>query len=820
MSAGKVVSNWKLVYNSFNPAEEGLRESLCTLGNGYMGTRGAAPEATTGKINYPGTYIAGVYNKLATNVSGKTIYNEDFVNCPNWLFVTFKIGDGEWFDISKAKIMYYRQELDMKRGILSRSMRVQDPLGRRTFIKTSRIVSMADPHLAAIEYEIIPENYSDWIRIRTMLDGNILNLGVERYKQLNHKHWRSANLGSFGRNGKFLEVKLSQSGISIAQASKVRLFHRQTVEEEEFKPVMRAAAMGHNRIGNEMRIFAWERHCYVLEKVAAVYTSRDQDIKDPLDSAIKRLKHAMRYDEIREAHEKAWSNLWQKFYIKIEGDHYAQQVIRLHTFHLLQTVSIHNTKIDAGFPARGLHGEAYRGHIFWDELYTLFFYDLHYPDLSKAMLMYRYRRLPGAREYAGENGYQGAMFPWQSGSTGEEETQVLHLNPMSGEWGEDHSRLQRHVSFAILYNTVQYYQRTGDLDFIVDFGAEMIFSICQFISSLVKEDRRTGRFHSYGIMGPDEFHEMLPGSGSPGLKDNSYSNVMIAWSMIKAIEIMDILPEQKRSDLCRELGITPDDIKRWDDISRRMNLIIDSKGVLAQFDGYFNLKELDWEKYRQEYGNIHRMDRILKAEGKSPDEYKLSKQADVLMLFYLFSDRVLKLIFERLGYNYSKSMMRVNYDYYSKRTSHGSTLSKVVHCMVAQRLNRPDLAMSWFKEVLDSDVNDTQGGTTPEGIHCGVMGGSIDVVLKGFAGLRLHRDRIALEPCLPQTWKSLKFRFLFDRRWFSVTISHSKITLLVHEPMSKVLAVPVEVNGTLHYVPMGRTVSVDLDNNKRIAQKK
>ena len=810
---------WKLTYDRFDPAQEGLREALCTVGNGYFGTRGAALEAQIDKISYPGTYIAGVYNKLATNVAGRAIYNEDLVNCPNWLFVTFKIGEGNWFDISKTRILFYRQELNMKHGVLHRRMRVQDSTGRRTLIKTSCLASMADPHLASIRYEIIPENYSDWIRVRTMLDGSVLNLGVERYKQLNHKHWNTSTKGCFGRNGKFLEVKTTQSNICIAQASKVRVFHidKENIEQE-FNPKMREVTQGKHRIGQEFRMFAWEKQHYIIEKAVSIYTSQDKDIGKPLQTAMKKLKSSPRFEDIYLAHERAWDALWQKFDIQIDGDLYAQRVMRLHTFHLLQTVSIHNADIDAGFPARGLHGEAYRGHIFWDELYAMFFYDLRFPNLSEALLMYRYRRLEKAREYAKENGYKGAMFPWQSGSTGEEETQVLHLNPMSGEWGDDYSCRQRHVSFAILYNTVQHWKRTGNLDFMSDYGAELVLSICQFISSLVKYSSKTKRFHTSGIMGPDEFHEMLPGSSKPGLKDNAYSNMMISWSMMMGLELLEALPEHKKHPLMKKISLTSKDLKRWSEISHNMNVIINNDGVLAQFDGYFKLKELNWERYKREYGNIHRMDRILKSEGRSPDDYKLAKQADVLMLFYLFSESELKKIFEQLSYKYSKNMLRKNYEYYVKRTSHGSTLSKVVHCMVAQQLNRPELAMSWFKEVLDSDISDTQGGTTPEGIHCGVMGGSIDVILRGFAGISLLGDKIQIRPNLPDSWKRLKFRFLFDKRWFSVDLTHTQLTLLIHEPMAKVIAIPVEINNTTHYIPLGKTVKIKLGQKKQYSR--
>ena len=178
--------------------------------------------------------------------------------------------------------------------------------------------------------------------------------------------------------------------------------------------------------------------------------------------------------------------------ITIEGDRFAQKLLRMHLYHLMVSASQYNVDIDAGITARGLHGEAYRGHIFWDELFILPFYDIHFKDTAKSLLLYRYRRLQKAREYAKEYGYKGAMYPWQTGSEGSEETQILHLNPVSGIWGDDYSSLQRHVSLAVAYNIWQYYWITEDRDFLSQYGAEMFFEICRFWASKSKFLLKTG----------------------------------------------------------------------------------------------------------------------------------------------------------------------------------------------------------------------------------------------------------------------------------------------------------------------------------------
>ncbi len=802
-------SPWKLTYEGFKPAEESLRESLCTLGNGYFGTRGAVYESMSSRIHYPGTYLAGLYNRLATHISGRTIINEDLVNCPNWIFLTFRIGDGEWFYPSTARILSYRQELDLRNGVLARRVRFQNRRGRRTLVETHRIVSMDNPHCGAFEYIITPENYSDWITVRTMLDGTVLNTGVERYRQLNSKHWVPRSLGSFRKNGIYLLMRTSQSRIELCEASTIRVF----VGNKEKRFSIRHLMKGRERIGQEFRIFARENASYCIEKIAHIYTSRDNGVKNPSAIAVESAKKSHRFNTLLKNHQQIWEQLWEKVDIKIEGHIFSQRVMRLYMFHLLQTASVHNVNIDAGLPARGLHGEAYRGHIFWDSIFTMPFYDLHLPKVSKALLLYRYKRLPKAREYAKKKGYKGAMMPWQSGSSGREETQVMHLNPMSGKWGPDYSSNQRHVSFAIAYNVWQHWRRTKDSDFLYRYGAEIILSIAQFLSSLAKYDSKDKRYHTKGVMGSDEFHERIPGSSKPGLKDNAYTNLMVAWTLLKGQEIICLLPEKHKTRLMKKIKLCAKDVERWDDISRRMNLVI-KDGIISQFDGYSGLKELDWEGYRREYGNIQRMDRILKAEGKSPDEYKLSKQADALMIFYLLSFPETKELFTHLGYPFDKRMLRRNYEYYIKRTSHGSTLSKVVHCLIALQLGKYQEAWGLCGEVLESDIYDIQGGTTPEGIHVGVMGGFFGIVMRGFAGITIFEDRISVLPNLPRYWRGIKLKFLFQNRVISLSITKHSIAISVIEHEKESSPLYFEIKGKLYNLSQRKRLVVSYTQKK------
>ena len=457
---------------------------------------------------------------------------------------------------------------------------------------------------------------------------------------------------------------------------------------------------------------------------------------------------------------------------------------------------------DASITARGLHGEAYRGHIFWDELFILPLYNLHFPEVTKSTLMYRYRRLEAARAYANEHGYKGAMFPWQSGSDGREETQVVHLNPLTGKWGADYSSFQRHVSLAVAYNTWQYVHATNDIDFLANYGAEMFLDICRFWASKANKEA-SGRYSIKNVMGPDEFHEKYPGSKEGGLKDNTYTSIMVVWAMDKAFEILDKLSAAQKASVLDKLDLSIEELEEWKNIASGLNIVI-KDNILAQYDGYFELEELDWDYYREKYGNIYRMDRLLKAEGKSADDYKVAKQADTLQIFYNLNEQTVTGILEELGYSLPDDYLAKNLAYYLQRTSHGSTLSRVVHAQLANMIDDYKLSWELYSGALTSDFADVQGGTTGEGIHAGVMAGTILIALQSFAGVDLRSDQVKINPSMPKHWRSMSFRFEFKGAEYHLYINGEEISIHFDAEDKERLEVEIEgekvilENGRLH----------------------
>lgn len=740
---------WTWTYEGYDPESERLREALCTLGNGYFATRGAASETSSGPAHYPGTYVAGCYNRLVSTVAGRRIENEDLVNLPDWLPLRYRVHPegaepGPWLSPDGAGLVEHRQILDLRQGTLVRGSVYEDGAGRRLTVEQCRLVHMGEPHLAAQRTAFTAGEWAGSVEVESGLDGDVRNAGVERYGDLANRHLTRWHTGSEHGDTLWLRCRTVNSDIRVALAARTRA-SRGSVAAGPARTRLTA-----RRAFQRLTVPVARGETVTVDKTVALYTSRDPAISDPLTAAVEGARRAPGFSRLLASHQRAWEDIWRRSTLDVPGE--AGRILRLHLFHVLQTLSPHTADLDVGVPARGLHGEAYRGHVFWDELFVLPYLNLHFPEVSRALLGYRYRRLPAACRAARDAGRVGAMFPWQSGSDGREETQELHLNPRSGRWVADHSRLQHHVGSAVAYNVWQYCQASGDLEFLHTKGAETLLQIARFWAAGAEWDPALERYRIRGVMGPDEYHDAYPGAIAPGLDDNAYTNVTAAWVLARARELCRALPASRRRRLFERLQLDRHETDRWEDVSRRLHVPF-HHGVISQFAGYGELAELDWAAYRRRYGDIRRLDRILEAEGDTVNRYRVSKQADVLMLGYLFSPGELSGLFRRLGHRLDDDSWRTTVEYYERRTSHGSTLSALVHAWVLARIHR-DEAWTYAREALTGDVADVQGGTTAEGIHLGAMAGTLDFVQRGLTGLETRENALWLDPApLPQLSK-------------------------------------------------------------------
>lgn len=779
---------WLLTYQGMDPAHEGHREALTTLGNGYMAVRGAAPENTSDGLHYPGTYMAGIYNRLTSNIHGQQSEDEHMVNVPNWLPVDLAVDPGRWWSAAGLRLCSEHRVLDMRRAVLSRRVVLATDDGRRLEVTQRRVVSAAQAHLAALETTLTARGWSGKVLMRVGLDAGITNSNIPADALLAHRHLRPVGFGTTPDGFDSIEVETSSSHIRIGTAARV-LGHETGAGAV---PATRVNRLLYREIVLDLR----DGVPTAVGKVVAVVTSRDTAISSPLGGALAVLARApATFEEILAAHESAWRRWLAAFDLELDTDRQTQLILNLHIFHLLQTLTPHTSELDAGVPARGLHGEGYRGHVFWDELFVLPVLTSRLPAVARSLLDYRWRRLDTARQAAKDAGLRGALFPWQSGSDGREETSHWTFNPRLKYWAADFSSLQRHSGLAIAYNTWQYFQASGDRAWLIQRGADILVDVARLFASMAAHDPETDRFHITAVMGPDEYHTGYPGRPGQGVDDNAYTNVMAAWLCATAVHFMRSVQGQEQKELAARLEIGPEELDMWEHISHRMYVPFHGDGIISQFQGYGDLEEFDWENYRRRYGNIERLDLILEAEHDTPNRYMLAKQADALMLLYLLGEEQLTGFLGTLGYTVDSAALARTVDFYLARTAHGSTLSRMAHASVLAAMD-PERAWSTFREALDADLDDTQGGTTRAGIHLGAMAGSIDTVQRSFAGLRMAQDELVFAPRLPAGLHRVSFTVRYRDSLLKVALDHQRLTVTA----APGVAAPVRVRMGLNTV--------------------
>ncbi|AFI88792.1 glycoside hydrolase family 65 protein [Pectobacterium parmentieri] len=759
--------SWNINYCGFTAGkEEYAIESLLTVANGYLGVRGAMPDMQANDATYPATYLAGCYNQAQSNIVGHMVTNEDFVNAPDARAIRIKIGNGNWLTPETNKNIALYRHLSLKNGVLEQNWLVEDDQKRQIQIRSQILADMSHPTRFAIEYCFTPLNFHGDITISTHIDGETYNYGVARYRSLTSHHYEVLSCAVSGKNA-YLNAKTLQSGIGMGFSSAIRgdFFTEKDIHIQE-EP---------NKVSQSITCSVIQGKTYQFEKSVNIRLSTvfpdewhiaDESVLVDFATQLK-------------STQQAWESLWDKTDIIIDGDLMSQKLLRLHTYHLMCSCSPFSNKdyqLDVSVTARGLHGEAYRGHIFWDEIFILPFYIMHFPQTARQLLMYRYNRLPMARQAAKKEGYEGAMFPWQSGHDGSEQTQVVHLNPLNGEWDPDYSCLQRHVSLAIAYNIWLYWINTKDHKFMVSHGLEMLLEIARFWLSKSQWDETTQRYSISDVMGPDEFHEHTVGSETGGLKDNAYTNLMVSWLFSTLAELHQQFDTHTINTINDTINLNKKFWAKIDHVGKNLSLIIEDD-IISQFDGYFDLKEVDWEHYREKYKNIYRMDRILRAEGKSADHYKVAKQADALMIFNNFSEDDVTEILKNMGYNLRKNYARRNLHYYLERTSHGSTLSRIVHAQLANDIRLPELSWTLYREALSSDYQDIQSGTTAEGIHTGVMAATLNTTIMAYAGVDIRHAFLRISPSLPEGWQCLRFNLQHRGIHYYFVISHKEIII-------------------------------------------
>ncbi|WP_254721664.1 glycoside hydrolase family 65 protein [Kovacikia minuta] len=616
------------VEGEFNPAQLHHKETVFTLSNGYLGTRGSFEEGYPG--DRPATLIHGVYDSVPVAVT-------ELANCPNWLALVIIIG-GERFRLDQGKIISYKRWLDLQRGILSRDVHWQSPSGHRLNFRFDRFTSLADEHVLALQCQVTSVNYTGSVEVHTSLNGYADNEGV--------LHWDYLDQAGCDRSI-WLHVRSRHSKIDVAMAAQL------TVTGVEMEKTLALGFQGCPTLVTQFPI--QPQQTVTLEKVVTVFTSRDTPA--PARSAQEKLGDLSDYATLQAAHVAAWAALWQVNDIVIEGDLSAQLAVRYNLFQLLAVTPRHDQQVS--IPAKTLSGFAYRGHIFWDtEIFILPCLTYTQPELARNLLTYRYNTLAGARRKAKASGYEGAMYVWESADTGDEVTPTW-VPRADGDglvriWcGE----IELHINSDVAYAVWHYWQATNDHNWMRDYGAEMILDTAVFWGSRVEWNG--DRYDLNNVIGPDEYHEQI--------NNNAFTNGMVRWHLKTALQMLDWLHQNypdRASELEQQLDLNPDRRHQWQDIIEKIWLAQDpSTGLIEQFQGFFDLEDLNLEEYEP---RTRSMQAILGIEGAK--QRQVLKQPDVLMLMYLLRQGI---FLNPTEDGFSLQTLQTNWDYlHSPHRSH------------------------------------------------------------------------------------------------------------------------------------------------------
>ncbi len=700
---------WTITETTFDPAHQNHRETIFTTGNGYLSTRGAFEEG------YPGeqraTFVHGVFDDAP-------IVFTELANAPDWLPVQVLL-DGERFNLADGRLEAYERQLDLSCGLLTRRVRWSSPQGRRAEIVFERFASLANPHLLALRCVVTPD-FDGSLSFQAGLNLFMDNEGLA--------HWRLVDQAL--KNGAaLLRARTRRTGIELALAMRCQAGGEDLPEFWDVRGCPTFAVTLPARRGQPIELVKW----------VGIATSRDG--ADAPGLALAALQEVDSFASALERQRQAWAQEWARCDVVVEGDEIAQQALRFSLYHLLIAAPRQDDRVNIG--AKSLSGFGYRGHSFWDtETFMLPVFIFTSPHIARNLLNYRYQRLAAARARALAHGFEGAQFPWESADSGEEVTPtwVPHFSDptrLVRIWTGD---IEIHISADIAYAVHLYWKVTGDDDWFIERGAEIILDTAKFFASRAEWNPERQCYEYRDVIGPDEYHEHVD--------NNFFTNRMAQWNLQTALSVLDWLhrhaPHQA-SRLIERLDLNAERLEKWKDVIQRMFLPIGDDGLIEQFEGYFQRRDVNLAALEPRSVSAQVLFGI-----EGCNETQVLKQADVLMLLYL------------LRSEYSDAILRVNYDYYTPRTdlTYGSSLGPSIQAIAACETGKIEEAYQHFIQAARADLHDVRGNAG-DGIHAASAGGIWQATVFGFAGLKVSDEGWTVSPRLPAHWKRLAFRFYY-----------------------------------------------------------
>ncbi len=708
---------WTISEDSFDTRTLHHKETIFTIGNGYLSTRGAFEEG------YPrdrrATFIHGVFDAVPIGFT-------ELANAPDWLPLTVLL-NGERFALNTGTIEAFQRQLDLHTGVLIRTVRWCSPAGHTATLTFERFASLADAHTLFLRCRVTPE-FEGTLEFRAALNGNTDNDNDGGAYWLAHWWWAGQGV----RDGAlYLHNRTRHSNIELAGAMRLEAAVGTPLAYETWDVA--------NTPTTVLKMTALPDQPVVVDKFVSVFTSRDVEAEHVVDAAVERVRGVTGWSAALDANAQAWRAEWEHADVGIVGDDEAQLAIRFNLFQMLIAAPRHDDRVNIG--AKTLSGFGYRGHSFWDtEIFMLPLFTYTAPHVAKNLLTYRYRNLPAARAKAKANGFEGAQFPWESAGTGDEVTPtwVPHFadkTRLVRIWTGD---IEIHISADIAYAAHRYWQVTSDDDWFVEKGAELVLDTAKFWGSRAEWNAEAGHYEYNDVIGPDEYHEHVD--------NNAFTNRMAQWNLQTALDVLEWLEAhapEKATELINKLRLPTPTLDHWRDVIEKLYLPVEPSGLIEQFDGYFKRKDIDLAALEPRTKSIQA---VFGIEGAN--EIQAIKQPDVLMRLYL------------LRPHYTDEVVRVNYDYYTPRTDHtyGSSTGPAIHAILACEVDRPDDAYEHFIRAARADLRDVRGNAG-DGIHAASAGGTWQAIVFGFAGLRVTPDGWTTRPRLPKHWKRLAFKF-------------------------------------------------------------
>lgn len=735
---------WCIIEEGFNPENTLASESIFSIGNGAMGQRANFEESFSGST-MQGSYIGGVYFPDKTRVgwwkNGYPEYFAKVINSTNWIGIDIEV-NGETLDLAKCSVDNFRRVLNMKEGYLERSFTCKMPSGIKVEVSAKRFLSIVNSELGAIRYSIKPLNGAANIKFQPYLDADVGN----EDSNYGEKFWDVVEANASSAEA-YIVTKTKKLDFHVGHAMRFSLYINGQLQKTD------ATAINHEKyVGASFGAKANAGDELILYKYGAVISSLNHEkgtfakvLTGLLDDALDK-----GFNQMLEEQASAWQDVWSHSDITIEGDIAAQQAIRFNIFHLSQTYTGEDDRLNIG--PKGFTGEKYGGSTYWDtEAYCLPFYMItHGQKVARQLLLYRYKHLEKAIENAEKLGFSdgAALFPMVT-MNGEE---------CHNEWEITFEEIHRNgaIAFAI-FNYVRY---TNDKAYLADFGLELLIAVARFWEQRVNFSQEKGKYVMLGVTGPNEYEN--------NVNNNWYTNLIATWCMEYTDEIVSYVKKtqpEKYSALVSKISFDEkNEIAKWREIREKMFFPVDEKlGIFLQQEGYMDKEQVLVKDLNPKHRPINQKwswDRILRS--------CFIKQADVLQGLYFLEDR------------FDIETIRRNFEFYEARTVHESSLSPCVHSVQASLIGDINKAYELYLRTARLDLDD-YNNEVKEGLHITSMAGTWISIVEGFGGMRVRDNKLSFKPLIPKQWKSYSFRVWFRENVLQVNINGEFITITNEE---------------------------------------